>query len=239
MNLTNFVFAQINDGSTALSDTTAVVTEGIKEVSFVDMVFGNWISMAIMIPLFILFGIALFIFFERLMATNRASGMEAPFMSQIRKYIQEGDLKGARHLCGTTESPVARMIEKGLIRVGKPLDDISAAIENVGKLEIYKLEKNLSFLATIAGAAPMIGFLGTVTGMIITFREMAYSGGGIQIEDMAGGIMQAMITTVGGLIIGIVAYIAYNYLVARVEKIIHRLEGSTIDFLDLLQEPGK
>jgi len=165
--------------------------------------------------------------------------MEAPFMAQIRSYVTTGDLNGAKSLCSKTDSPVARMIEKGIMRIGKPLDDISASIENAGKLEIYKLERNLSSLATIAGAAPMIGFLGTVTGMVITFREMAYSGNGVEIGAMAGGIMQAMVTTVGGLIVGIVAYIAFNYMVARVEKVIHRMEASTIDFLDLLQEPGK
>ena len=240
MNLTNIVLlAQMNvaDGTGALSgaDTTAAGA-GQAEVSFFDLVLhGGWY---IMIPLLILFLLAIFIFFERLFAINRASGTEMPFMHSIKDYISKGDIEGAKKLAEGTDSPVARMIEKGIMRIGKPLDDISASVENVGKLEIYKLEKNLSALATVAGAAPMIGFLGTVIGMIVTFREMAYSGQGVEIAALAGGIMQAMVTTVGGLVIGIVAYIAYNYLVAKVSKVIHRMEASSIEFMDLLQEPG-
>ena len=245
MNITNLVLAQINtpggDPSTIPTEAGATgAEEGVIEVTYIDLIFGGgWGSIVIMIALGVLFVAAVFIFVERLIATNRASGMEAPFMAQIRSYVTSGDLNGAKNLCSSTDSPVARMIDKGIMRIGKPLDDIGVSIENAGKLEIYKLERNLSSLATIAGAAPMIGFLGTVTGMIITFREMAYSGNGVEIGAMAGGIMQAMVTTVGGLIVGIIAYIAYNYMVARVEKVIHRMEASTIDFLDLLQEPGK
>ena len=131
------------------------------------------------------------------------------------------------------------MIQKGVKRIGKPLGDISAAIENVGKLELFKLEQSLSTLATIAGAAPMIGFLGTVIGMIVVFHEMRISSSGIEIEQLSGGIMQAMVTTVAGLVIGIIAYIAYNILVARVEKVVYKMEATTIEFMDLLQEPAE
>ena len=130
------------------------------------------------------------------------------------------------------------MIEKGILRIGKPLGDISAAVENVGKLELYKLEKNLSSLATIAGAAPMIGFLGTVMGMINTFHQMYTAGNSVEIDQLSGGIMQAMVTTAAGLVIGIIAYVGYNVLVAKVEKVVYKMEATTIGFMDLLQEPA-
>jgi len=232
------LFTQITGTGDAIAMPTDTAAAGGKEtMTFIDLFLGG--GLYIMIPLLILFCLALYIFFERLIAINRASGLEAPLMASVSGYIKDGDVKGAIHTCSSTDSPVARMIEKGIKRIGKPMDDIRASVENVGKLEIYKLEKNLSTLATVAGAAPMIGFLGTVIGMIVTFREMAYSGNGVQIGQLAGGIMQAMITTVGGLVIGIIAYIAYNMLVAKMEKVIHRMEASSFEFLDLLQEPGK
>jgi len=198
---------------------------------------GGWY---IMIPLFILSVLAIYIFIERFLAIQKASKEEDPqFMNQIRDFIHEGKIDAANHLCKQTDSTFARMIQKGVRRIGKPLGDISAAIENVGKLEVYKLEKSLSTLATIAGAAPMIGFLGTVIGMIVVFHEMRISDSGIEIEQLSGGIMQAMVTTVAGLVIGIIAYIAYNVLVAKVEKVIYKMEATTIEFMDLLQEPAE
>lgn len=197
---------------------------------------GGWY---IMIPLVLMLLFAIFIFFERLMAIGKASKTDKNFMNKIKDYILDGKFDSAKNLCSQQNNPQSRMIDKGIARIGKPMKDIATSIENVGKLEIYRLEKNLSSLATVAGAAPMIGFLGTVIGMIAVFQNMKDGGGDIQVDQLSGGIMQAMITTVAGLIIGIVAYICYNFLVARVEKVIHNMESASIEFLDLLHEPGK
>ena len=208
-----------------------------ESVSLLEMASqGGWY---IMIPLAILFLYAIFVFFERLFAISKASKVDKNFMNKIRDYIHDGKIDSAQNLCDQANNPQSRMIEKGISRIGKPIKDIASSIENVGKLEIYRLEKNLSSLATVAGAAPMIGFLGTVIGMINVFQKMKESVGGVDVEQLSGGIMQAMITTVAGLIIGIIAYICYNFLVARVEKIIHNMEATSIDFLDLLDQPGK
>ncbi len=197
---------------------------------------GGWY---IMIPLGILSVLAIYIFAERWMAIAKANKEDKDFMNRIKDYVSDGKLEAARSLCHTTDSPIARMLDKGISRIGKPMDDVSASIENVGKLEVYKLEKGLSVLATVAGAAPMIGFLGTVIGMIMTFHAMKISGNGVEISALSGGIMQAMVTTVAGLIIGIIAYIAYNTLVVRVDKVVHNMEARSIEFIDLLEEPGK
>jgi biopolymer transport protein ExbB len=160
-------------------------------------------------------------------------------MSKIKDYIHEGKIDSARNLCAQSTSPISRMLDKGISRIGKPLKDIEVSIENAGKLEIYQLEKGLSVLATIAGAAPMLGFLGTVIGMIITFHTMKISGAGVEISALSGGIMQAMVTTVAGLVVGIIAYVAYNTLVARVTKVIQNMEATTIAFMDVLDSPAK
>ena len=225
---------QISGAATTVADT-ASNGPGVKKISIMDLIFdGGWI----MIPLAVLFILAIYIFFERFMAIQQANKEDHNFMNKIKEHIGDGKIQAAKDLCSNSDTPVARMVEKGILRIGKPMDDIAASIENVGKLEIYKLEKNLSTMATCAGAAPMIGFLGTVIGMIFTFHEMSTSGNGVQIEALSGGIMQAMVTTVAGLIIGVLAYIGYNLLVAKVEKVIHKMESTTIEFLDLLQEPG-
>lgn len=219
----------------AESSTEVVPTE--KTLSILELIVnGGWY---IMIPLGILSVIAIYIFIERFIAINKASKEDPHFMNQIKDFIHDGKIDAAKHLCTQTNSPFARMIEKGVKRIGKPLGDISAAVENVGKLEVYKLEESLSALATIAGAAPMIGFLGTVIGMIVVFHEMRISDSGIEIEALSGGIMQAMVTTVAGLVIGIIAYVAYNVLVSRVEKVVYKMEATTIEFMDLLQEPAE
>ncbi len=181
--------------------------------------------------------IAIYIFIERYLTITRASKIDDNFMNNIRMNVQSGNIQGAKALCQTTDSPVARMVEKGLQRIGKPLRDIDAAIENVGNLEIFKLEKNLSTLASIAGAAPMIGFLGTVTGMILSFYTMATEQN-VTPNVLAGGIYQALITTALGLLIGILAYVGYNLLVANVEKVVFKMERTTTEFMDLLQEPS-
>ncbi len=196
---------------------------------------GGWI-MAI---LGLLSVIAVYIFIERYFVISRSSREDKNFMNNIREFILSGKLDSAKALCQTNNSPIGRMIEKGLRRLGKPLNDINAAIENVGKLEVSQLEKNVAGLATIAGAAPMLGFLGTVIGMIRAFYDMSMAGNNINIELLSQGIYQAMITTVGGLIVGIMAYIFYNVLVARIQKVVNILEIRTSEFMDLLHEPAK
>ena len=211
--------------------------EVIETISIWELIQGG--GWYIMIPLGILSVVAVYIFAERMMAIKRAGAEDKDFMNRIKDHIHEGRLDSAQNLCAQTGTPISRMIEKGISRIGKPIKDINAAVENVGNLEIYKMERGLSTLATIAGAAPMIGFLGTVIGMIVTFHTMKVSGAGVQIEEMSGGIMQAMVTTVAGLVIGIIAYIAYNTLTTKVAKVVHNMEARSMEFLDLLDEPGK
>ena len=177
---------------------------------------------------------AIYILIERYSTIKKASIEDESFLKSIRNFVEHKDIQAAKTLCKNTDNPVSRMIEKGIDRIDKPMTDISAAIENQGKLEVYKMESNLANLATIAGAAPMIGFLGTVIGMIIAFHEMASAGGNIDVEMLSKGIYTAMVTTVGGLIVGIIAYIAYNYLVSKIDKVIFQLEARTTEFLDLL-----
>ena len=161
---------------------------------------------------------------------------EKSFFKSVKNFVEQKDISAAKTLCQNTDNPIARMIEKGVDRIDKPMTDISAAIENQGKLEVYKMENNLANLATIAGAAPMIGFLGTVIGMIVAFHEMASAGGNIDVEMLSKGIYTAMVTTVAGLVVGIIAYIAYNYLVTKVEKVIFQMEARTTEFLDHLHK---
>lgn len=194
------------------------------------------LGMLIVGVLVVLSIIALSIFIERYATIKKAGKIDENFMNNIRANVQSGNINGAKALCATTNSPAARMVEKGLMRIGKPLRDIDAAIENVGNLEVFKLEKNLSTLASIAGAAPMIGFFGTVTGMIIAFYRMATEQN-VTPDVLAGGIYQALITTAMGLFIGILAFVGYNILVANVEKVVFKMERTTVEFMDLLQEP--
>ena len=177
---------------------------------------------------------AIYILIERYSTIKKASIEDESFLKSIRNFVEHKDIQAAKTLCKNTDNPVSRMIEKGIDRIDKPMTDISAAIENQGKLEVYKMESNLANLATNAGAAPMIGFLGTVIGMIVAFHEMASAGGNIDVEMLSKGIYTAMVTTVGGLIVGIIAYIAYNYLVSKIDKVIFQLEARTTEFLDLL-----
>ena len=188
----------------------------------------------IMITLGVLSIISVYLFIERYNTLKKASRKDASFLNSIKNYIQDNDVKAAKTLCKNTDTSISRMLEKGIDRIDKPMTDISAAIENQGKLEVYVLENNLANLATIAGAAPMIGFLGTVIGMIVAFHEMASAGGNIDIEMLSKGIYTAMVTTVAGLVVGIIAYIAYNVLVTKVEKVVFLLETTTTDFMDLL-----
>ena len=195
-------------------------------------------SLIVMSLLFLFSFIAIYVFIERFMTIQRALKGEKDFIQKINDFVLKGNLIGAKEHCNSSNNPIARMIEKGLSRVGKPMKDIAISIENIGKLEISKLERRLSMLATISGVAPMLGFLGTVLGMVKVFQNMSKEKT-FEIASLSGGIMEAMITTVGGLIVGIVAYVAYNYLVSKVEKVIHNMEGASIEFLDILETPGK
>lgn len=195
---------------------------------------GGWT----MIPILLLSIVAIYIFIERMMTLKNASKLSKGFMDQVKQMVLNGDASGAKNLCAKENSPTARMIEKGISRLGSPLKTIEASIENVGRIEIYKLEKNLNVLATISGAAPMLGFFGTVIGMIQAFMAIAQEEGSVSPKLLSSGIYEAMITTAAGLFVGIIAYIGYNYLITRVQKVVHRMEYSSIEFIDLLQEPN-
>lgn len=198
---------------------------------------GGILSIIIVLAILIMSFVAAYIFFERFATIKRASQVDENFMNNIRTNVQSGNIKAAIALCKSQDTPVARMVEKGLMRIGKPLRDIDAAIENVGNLELFKLEKNLSTLASIAGIAPMVGFFGTVTGMIMAFYTMA-TAENVGPGQLAGGIYQALVTTAFGLVVGIFALAGYNFLVAMVDKAVFKMERSTTDFMDLLQEPS-
>ncbi|AXT56552.1 MotA/TolQ/ExbB proton channel family protein [Aquimarina sp. AD1] len=210
-----------------------------KTLSIIDLLLsGGTGGVVIIAILFVLLFVAVYIYFERIFAIKAASKYDESFMHQIRDNVASGKIEAAKILCAQTNNPVARLTEKGISRIGNPLEDINKAIENAGRLEVYKLEKNVSILATVAGAAPMIGFLGTVIGMILAFHNLASSSGSADMGSLAEGIYTAMTTTVAGLVVGIVAYIGYNHLVVRTDKVIHQMEATTVDFLDLLNEPA-
>jgi biopolymer transport protein ExbB len=209
-----------------------------KSISIIDLIFtGSLAGQIIIGVLFLLLIMAIYIYFERLFAIKEASKVDANFMNQIKDHVSKGKIDSAQLLCAQANTPVSRLITKGISRIGKPLEDINTAIENAGRLEIYGLEKNVSVLATISGAAPMIGFLGTVIGMILSIFEIANSGGQIDIKLLADGLYTAMTTTVGGLIVGIIAYIAYNHLVVKTNKVVYQMEANSVEFLDHLNEP--
>tara|TARA_B100000035_G_scaffold295037_1_gene285782 strand:+ start:222 stop:962 length:741 start_codon:yes stop_codon:yes gene_type:complete len=230
--------------SSILEDTPSLIeTEQISMWQLIwgyDSISGEYslTSLIVMSLLFLFSFIAIYVFIERFMTIQRALKGEKDFMKKINDFVLKGNLNEAKDHCNSSNNPIARMIEKGLSRVGKPMKDIATSIENIGKLEISKLERRLSMLATISGVAPMLGFLGTVLGMVKVFQNMSKEKT-FEIASLSGGIMEAMITTVGGLIVGIVAYVAYNYLVSKVEKVIHNMEGASIEFLDILEAPGK
>jgi len=231
--------------SLLLQQDQAVDPEALSEVvseektlSIINLIMDGGLGGQIIVAfLFVLLLIALYIYFERFLAIKAAAQIDKNYMNQIRDNILNGNLEAAKILSQKNDSPVARLIEKGISRIGKPLEDINSAIENAGKMEIYKLEKNVSVLATIAGAAPMIGFLGTVIGMIIAIHEIANAGGQIDIKLLSDGLYTAMTTTVAGLIVGIISYVAYNHLIVRTNKVVYHMEAHTIEFLDLLNEP--
>jgi len=217
--------------------TTATVSEE-KTLSIYQLILDGGLGGQLIIALLIvLLATALFIYFERFFTIKSAAKLDKNFMNQIREYVSEGKLEAASALCKNKNTPTARLIDKGISRIGKPLEDINTAIETAGKLEVYQLEKNVSILATVSGAAPMIGFLGTVIGMIVAIHEIANAGGQIDIKMLSDGLYTAMTTTVAGLIVGIIAYVAYNHLVAKTNKIVYLMEAKSVEFLDLLNEP--
>ncbi len=217
----------------SVQETTEQV---VKNLSIWDLTMaGGWL----MIPLALLAVVSIYIFFERLFAINRANRQDKSFMDRIKDFIHRGDVDQALKLCQDTDTPYSRMIEKGVTRIGRPMNDVLVSIENVGNMEIAKLEKGFNWLATTAAGAPMIGFLGTVIGMVQAFFQLASAGNNSNVSILAGGIYQALVTTVAGLIVGIIALFAYNYLTSRVNKVMNKLEGKTMEFMDLLNEPAK
>jgi len=219
-----------------LQGTAATPAAEEASMSLADLYLaGGWVMYIITLLSFI----ALYIFIERVLVIRKASKVDANFMNRIKDYMYEGKVDAALQLCRKTDSPQARMVEKGITRLGRPLADVSTAIENIGRLEVHKLEKRFPTLATIAGAAPLVGFFGTVIGMIRSFYEMSLAGNSLDISTLSDGIYIALITTVGGLILGILAYFGYNTLVVRVENVVFQLETTSTEFLDILNEPVK
>ena len=219
--------------TTAAADTLSAVTD-TGSVHVIDLLFKGGIMM---VPIALLSLVAVYVYVERIRTLKQALKTPDGFMDNVRSLVVGGDLSGAKLACAEVDTPASRMIEKGLSRIGHPLKNIEVSIENVGKIEIYKLERNLPLLATVSGAAPMLGFLGTVIGMIQAFMSIAQEEGAVSPKLLSAGIYEAMVTTAAGLLVGIIAYLGYNYLVTRLQKAVHTMEYSAIEFIDLLQEP--
>ena len=218
-----------------MPDLTAVTVPTEAEINVIDLAFkGGWI----MVVLLLLSLMAGYIFIQRLLVIRRAGKEDQNFMNRIKDYIHEGKVDSALNLCRSTNTPSARMIEKGISRLGRPMNDVLVAIENVGNLEIAKLEKGFPRIATTAAGAPMLGFLGTVTGMVRAFFDMANAGTNVDVSLLSGGIYEALVTTVGGLVVGIITLFAYNYLVSQVDNVVNKMEARTMEFMDLLNEPA-
>lgn len=235
MNPFLMIQSDMADVQTAVDTVASVATP--ERISLWDMTLkGGWI----MVVLALLLALAIYIAVERYLALRQAIKVENDdfFMNNIKEYIHKGDVEGARSLSKQTNSPLARMVDKGLSRLGRPLSDIQAAIENEGKLEVARLEKRVSLVATVASLGPMIGFLGTVTGMVTCFQDMAFAGNNIDISILATGMYEAMVTTIGGLIVGIICYFLYNVLVTRINKVVLDIEVRATEFMDLLHEPA-
>ena len=224
----------IQDGAELIPDGESVE----KTLSIIELIAsGGTAGMIIIAVLFVLLVFAIYIYFERLFAIKAASKIDSNFMNQIKDHVTNGKIDSAQILCAQVNTPVSRLINKGISRIGKPLDDIGTALESAGRLEVYELERNVSVLATISGVGPMIGFLGTVIGMILSIFEIANAGGQIDIKLLADGLYTAMTTTVGGLIVGIVAFMFYNHLVVKTDKVVYQMEANSLEFLDHLNEP--
>lgn len=225
-----------------VQDSTGVgAEEGYKEVAIWEAVAdagSSIMGLIILVSLALMSIYAVYVFVERLLALKRASKKNPNFLSEVKRYLSDGKIDDAKNLCARTDSPSARMLEKGIDRLGKPVDVVSSTIDNTGKLEISRLEQRLSFLATAAGAAPMIGFLGTTIGMVQVFNDMKNLDS-LDLGTIAPGIMTAMITTVAGLIVGIIAFMGYNYLVTQISKVVYRMENDAMEFMDILHKPSK
>ncbi len=213
---------------------------GVKDVPLWEIIGASsqGFGLIINIILALMLGYVIFIFVERFLALRKATKEDQGFINRIKDYIINNKIDSAKDYCSSSKSPSARMIEKGISRLGRPMETISASIENAAKLEILRLEQRLSFLATAAGAAPMIGFLGTTVGMVMVFIDLQ-NATSLELKIIAPGIMTAMITTVAGLIVGIISYVGYNFLVAKIGKVVYQMENDALDFMDLLHEPGK
>ena len=224
------------DTVAAIQEELATIEETTQSINLWEMAqYGGWI----MIILAILLAGACYIFIERLVVIRQATREDKSFMDRIRDYIHEGKIDSALNLCHQTDTPSAHMIEKGITRIGRPMQDVQVAVENVGNIEVGRLEKGLVVLATVAGGAPMLGFLGTVLGMVQTFYNMAQTSGGvIEMSALSTGMYQAMVTTIGGLIVGIICYFLYNVLVTRINKVVLDIEVRATEFMDLLHEPA-
>jgi len=227
----------LQSDSLLFSPEQAVIISETNNISIFELFSqGGVAGQIIIFLLFILSIITMYLFFERLVSIKKALKEEVYFFNSIKDFLHDGKYSSAIDLCQNTDTPIARMLEKGILRIDKSLEDISTSVNNVGKLELSKLENNLAIIGTISGAAPMIGFLGTVIGMVLAFYEMASAGGQIDIEMLSKGIYTAMTTTVAGLIVGILAYISYNYLVSKITKAVYKMETISIEFLDLIYD---
>ena len=231
----NLLLSLLADANMVMPVSAGTTAAPVAEVNMWDLSLKGGV---IMIPLLILSILAIYIFIERAVVIRKAAREDRTFMDRIKDYIHEGDVDAALNLCKKTDTPYARLIEKGITRLGRPMNDVLVAIENVGNLEVAKLEKGFPWLATAAAGAPMLGFLGTVTGMVRAFYNMASAGTSADITTLSGGIYEALVTTVAGLVVGIIALFAYNYLVARVDGVVNQLEAKTMEFMDLLNEPA-
>lgn len=235
------ILLQITEG-TMVQDSVSQVMNQAAPAGPTEETFSLWALTLkggyIMIPIALLSVVAIYIFIERFIATRAASRDESGFMNNIRDFIHQGKIDAAISLAKNSNTTISRMVHKGLLRLGKPLGDINTAIENVGKLEVAKLEKNVNVLAMAAGGAPMLGFLGTVTGMVKAFYNMSKAGNNIDIATLSSGIYEAMVTTIAGLLVGVIAYFCYNIIVARIQKVVNMLEARATEFMDLLNEPA-
>ena len=231
----NLLLSLLADANMVMPVSAGTTAAPVAELNMWDLSLKGGV---IMIPLLILSILAIYIFIERAVVIRKAAREDRTFMDRIKDYIHEGDVDAALNLCKKTDTPYARLIEKGITRLGRPMNDVLVAIENVGNLEVAKLEKGFPWLATAAAGAPMLGFLGTVTGMVRAFYNMASAGTSADITTLSGGIYEALVTTVAGLVVGIIALFAYNYLVARVDGVVNQLEAKSMEFMDLLNEPA-
>lgn len=236
--LSSILIADAVPGDTVaqMIDTMAQAVAAEQELSVWDLCLKGGF---IMIPLAILSVISIYIFVERYLAISAAAKEDGAFMANIKAYIHDGDIQGAMNLCNRTDTPYSRLVAKGISRIGRPMNDVLVAIENVGNMEVSALAKGFTWLATTSSGAPMIGFLGTVTGMVKAFFALASAGGGANVSVLAGGIYEALVTTVAGLVVGVIALFAYNYLVSLLNKVMKKLEARTMEFMDLLNEPAK